>query len=82
MTMSCEMVYNYLDILFVFWGGEKDMSGQELESAQKATAEILPIYVDSVEVNPFDRDTVKLAAEGDDKAFSQLFLNTYRYCLS
>ena len=58
------------------------MSDQILENAQKDSSEMLPIYVDSVEVNPFDQETVKRAAEGDDKAFSQLFLNTYRYCFS
>ena len=37
---------------------------------------------DSVEIPPFDQDTVKRAAEGDTKAFSQLFFNTYRYSFS
>ncbi len=58
------------------------MGKQTPDGAQNNSAEILPIYVDKVEVNPFDQDTVKRAAEGDDKAFAQLFLNTYRYCFS
>lgn len=40
---------------------------------------IRPYCVDRVMNDPVDSDTVRLAMDGDDKAFSSLFMNTYRY---
>ncbi|MBQ3549502.1 MAG: sigma-70 family RNA polymerase sigma factor [Clostridia bacterium] len=57
------------------------MSVNEAETLFNAenSSRVLPFCAGRIMNDPVDGNTVRLAMDGDDKAFSSLFMNTYRY---
>lgn len=61
--------------------GGDGVSVNEAETLFNAenSSRVLPFCAGRIMNDPVDGNTVRLAMDGDDKAFSSLFMNTYRY---